>query len=95
VLYHPSGGHGQQFQLQTQKHKQNTHKTLLLASNYGTDWSLVVYENCTPQNRPSTQLIDATSCIKMWDTTIGVEELSYISQLSNVVSRQKLEKLLT
>jgi hypothetical protein len=39
---------------------QNTNKTQLLASNYGTFWSLVVCENFIPQNGPSTQLIDAT-----------------------------------
>jgi hypothetical protein len=40
---------------------QNTNKTQLLASNYGTFRALVVSENFTPQNKPSTQLIDATS----------------------------------
>ena len=49
---------------------QNTHKTQLLASNYGTFWALVSSENFIPQNRPSTQLIDATSCVKMWNTTL-------------------------
>jgi hypothetical protein len=44
---------------------QNTNKTQLLASNYGTFRALVVCENFIPQNRPSTQLIDATSCVKM------------------------------
>jgi hypothetical protein len=43
----------------------NTNKTQLLASNYGTFRSLVVCENFIPQNGPSTQLIDATSCVKM------------------------------
>ena len=42
---------------------QNTNKTQLLASNYGTFWSLVVYENFGTQNKPSTQLIDATSLV--------------------------------
>jgi hypothetical protein len=42
---------------------QNTNKTQLLASNYGTFWSLVVYENFIPQNGPSTQLIDVTSFV--------------------------------
>jgi hypothetical protein len=58
---------------------QNTNKTQLLASNYGTFRALVVCENFIPQNRPSTQLIDATSCVKMWNTTIGAEELAVIS----------------
>ncbi len=42
---------------------QNTYKTQLLASNYGTFWSLVVYENFGIWNKPSTQLIDATSFV--------------------------------
>jgi hypothetical protein len=39
---------------------QNTNKTQLLASNYGTFRALVNSENFIPQNGPSTQLIDAT-----------------------------------
>jgi hypothetical protein len=31
------------------KHTQNTNKTQLLASNYGTFWALVVYENFNPK----------------------------------------------
>jgi hypothetical protein len=57
---------------------QNTNKKLFSASNYSTNQSLVVYENLIPQKEPSTQLGDATSCIKMCDVTIGAEELSYI-----------------
>jgi hypothetical protein len=59
----------------------STNITQLLPSNYGTCWSLVVYENVVPQNGPSTQLIDidVTSCIKMWNATIGAEELANIS----------------
>jgi len=41
----------------------NTNKTQLLASNHGTFRALVVCENFIPQNRPSTQLIDATSFV--------------------------------
>jgi len=41
---------------------QNTNKTQLLASNFGTFRALVVCENFIPQNGPSTQLIDATGC---------------------------------
>jgi hypothetical protein len=44
---------------------QNTNKTQLLASNYGKFPALVFCENVIPQNEPSTQLIDATSCVKM------------------------------
>ena len=42
---------------------QNTNKTQLLASNYGTIRALVVCENFIPQNGPSTQLIGATSFV--------------------------------
>jgi len=42
---------------------QNTNKTQLLASNYGTFRGLVVCENFIPQNGPSTQLINATSFV--------------------------------
>ncbi len=58
---------------------QNTNKTQLLASNYGSFWALVNSENFIPQNGPSTQLIDAASFIKMWDGTIGAEEPAVIS----------------
>jgi len=57
----------------------NTNKTQLLPSNYGTFWLLVVCENLVPRNGPSTQRINATSCIKMWNTTIVAEELANFS----------------
>ena len=44
---------------------QNTNKTQLLASNYGTFRVPVISENFIPQNEPSTQLINATSFVKM------------------------------
>jgi hypothetical protein len=44
---------------------QNTNKTQLLASNYGTFRAIVVCENFIPQNGPSIQVIDATRFIKM------------------------------
>ncbi len=58
---------------------QNTNKKLFLASNYGTNSSLVAYENLIPPKGPSTQLIDATSCVKMCNAMIGAEELVDIS----------------
>jgi len=58
---------------------QNTNKTQLLASNYGTFWAQVIRENFIPQNGPSTLVIDATSFLQMWNTTIGAEELVVIS----------------
>ena len=60
---------------------QNTNKKLFLASNYGTSPSIIGYEDFIPQKGPSTQLVDATSCIKMCNDMIGAVELSYI--LSN------------
>ncbi len=42
---------------------QNTNKTQLLASNYGTFRALVVCENFIPQIGHSTQLIDTTSFV--------------------------------
>jgi len=42
---------------------QNTKKTQLLASNYGTFRALVNSENFIPQNGTSTQVIDATSFV--------------------------------
>jgi hypothetical protein len=41
---------------------QNTNKSQLLASNYGTFWSLVDCENFNPKTDP-TQLIDGTSFV--------------------------------
>jgi hypothetical protein len=46
-----------------EQNTQNTNKTQLLASNYGTFWSLVVCENFGTQNGPITQLVDATSFV--------------------------------
>ncbi len=40
---------------------QNTNKTQLLASNYGTFRTLVNSENFIPQNGPSTQVINANA----------------------------------
>ncbi len=78
---------------------QNTNKKLFLASDYGTNKSLVVYENFIPQKRPSTQLIDATSCVKMCDVNVRCHDWSWRARghfkLPNVVSRQKVDKLLS
>ena len=54
---------------------QNSNKTQLLASNYSTFQSLVVYEKFAPLLGPSTQLINATSFVEMWNAKIGAEEL--------------------
>jgi hypothetical protein len=58
-------------------------------SNYGTLWSLVVYENFGTQNEHSTQLIDATSLVYMWNATIGAEELAEISSYQMFLSADK------
>jgi hypothetical protein len=71
------------------RNTQNTNKTQLLASNYGTFWSLVVYENCGTRNGPSTQLIDATSFVLMWNATIGAEELTDISSYQTLSGDKK------
>ena len=63
--------------------KKNTNKTQLLASIYGTFRVLVVCVNFVPQNGPSTQLIDETSCVKMWNATIGAEEFAHIYSYQN------------
>jgi hypothetical protein len=42
---------------------QNTDKTQLVASNYGTFRALVNSENFISQNGPSTQVIDETSFV--------------------------------
>jgi hypothetical protein len=42
---------------------QNTNKTQLLASNYGSFQVLINSENFIPQNGPSTQVIDSTSFV--------------------------------
>jgi hypothetical protein len=46
------------------KNTQNINKKLFFASNYSANWSLLVYENFTPPKGPSTQLVDAASCVK-------------------------------
>ncbi len=73
---------------------QNTNKTQLLASNYGTLKTLVVYENFGAQNGPSTQLIDVTSCVKMWNATIGAEELADISSYQTLSGDKNVVKQL-
>ena len=68
---------------------QNTNKTQILASNYGTFWSLIVCENFETRNGPSTQLIDVTSFVSMWNATIGVEELMVISSYQTLSADKK------
>jgi hypothetical protein len=58
---------------------QNTNKKPFLASNYGTNRSLDIYETFIPPKGPSTQLIDATSYVKMCNAMIGAEVLADIS----------------
>ena len=46
-----------------EQNTQNTNKTQLLASNYGTFRALVVCENFVTRKGPSTHVIDATSVV--------------------------------
>ena len=68
---------------------QNTNKKQLLASNYSTFRALVIRENFIPQNEPSTQLIDATNFVKMWNATIEAEELTVISSYQMLSADKK------
>ena len=76
-----------------ERNTQNTNKTQFLASNYGTFWSLVVYENFGTSNGPSTQLINATSFVLIWNTTIGAKELTDISSSYQTLSGDKSKKV--
>ncbi len=58
----PAAAMVNEFVKMTQNIKKTPH---LLASSYVTIQSLVVYENFGIQNGPSSQLIDATSFVKM------------------------------
>ncbi len=68
---------------------QNTNNKLFLASDCGTNQSLVVYENFTPPKGPSTQLMDATSCVKMCNARIGAKELADISSYQMLSADKK------
>jgi hypothetical protein len=72
---------------------QNTNKKLFSASNLRYNQPLVVCENFIPQNEPSTQLIDATSCVKMCDAAIVAKELSYILSYQ-MLSMDKIRKVI-
>jgi hypothetical protein len=73
---------------------QNTNKKLFSASNLWYNQPLVVCENFVPQNGPSTQLIDATSCVKMSDAAIVVaEELNYILSYK-MLSKDKIQEVI-
>ncbi len=69
---------------------QNTNKKLFLASDYGTNRSLVGYEDFIPPKIPSTQLVDVTSCIKMFKATIGAEKLADISSYQRLSADKSL-----
>ena len=57
---------------------ENTNKTQLLASGYCT-FLLTNRFAFGTQNKPINQQIEATNCVKMWNVTIGAEELADIS----------------
>jgi hypothetical protein len=65
---------------------QNTNKKLFSASNLRYNQPLGVCDKFIPQNGPSTQLIDVTSCIEKSNAAIAAEELS-------IVKQQKFKKL--
>jgi len=68
---------------------QNIDKTHFLPSNNGTFWALVVCENFIPRNEPSTNFIDATIFVQMWNTTIEAEELAVISSYQTLSADEK------
>ncbi len=70
---------------------QNTNKKLLTASNLWYNQPLVVCKDFIPQNGPSTQLINATSCAKTGDAAIVAEELSYILSYQTLSTDKKLK----
>jgi len=38
------------------------------------------------RNKPSTQLIEATGCVKMWNITVKAEEHSYLSSYQTLTT---------
>ena len=77
------------------ENSQSANRTLLLASNYGTNWSQVVYENFILRYGHSTQLIDVTSCVKIWDTIIGAEKLAHISNYQTLSADKNTKRYQT
>jgi hypothetical protein len=71
------------------KHK-NTNKTQFLDSNYHTYFSRSRVTFGT-RNGPSTQLINATSCVKMRNATIGAEKLAIISSYQMLSADKNLK----
>ena len=82
--HHPGGRHGRQ----TRSKTQNNDKTQLLASDYRT-FLLKNRVTFGTRNGPSTQHIEATSCVKLWDATIGAEELVDISSYQTLTADKK------
>ncbi len=70
---------------------QNTNKKIFSASYLRYNQPLVVYEKFMPWNEPSTQLIDATRCVKMCDAAIVAEELSYILRYQTLSTDRNLK----
>ncbi len=61
---------------------QSTNKTPLLTSDYDTFYLAKVVIFVTRKG-PPTHIINATSCVEMWNATIVAEELSYILTTSD------------
>ncbi len=60
-------------------------KTQLLASNYCT-FLLAELSIVVTRKGPSTHVIDATSFLTMWDTTIQKEDITYISSYQTLTA---------
>ncbi len=58
-----------------------------LLATHGTINAHKSRENFIPQNGPSTQLINQTSCKNIWDVMIEEEKLSYISSYQTLLDQ--------
>lgn len=75
MSYWPDRCNGRQFWRKTQNTKKNYF--YLVANLQSTEAKS--RENCVPQNGKSTQLINVTSCVKVWVAKTEEEELAHIS----------------
>jgi hypothetical protein len=72
---------------------QNTTKKPCLATDYHT-FLLTNQVTFETQHEPSTQHIEATSYVKMWDVAIGAEEHVYISSYQMLPADKNLKSYL-
>ena len=73
---------------------QNTTKKILLVSNYGTFWSLIVDENFGTQKDPLLSSLMRQTLFKWWNATIGPEELAEIFLAIKRCQRTKSKKVI-